>query len=38
VHFPEGANIADVSVVRDEREPLWKKAAGVGKAEPFSNN
>jgi hypothetical protein len=38
VHFAEGADIPDVSVVRNEREPLWEKPAGVGKAEPLSNN
>jgi len=38
VHFPEGADIADVSVVRDESEPLREKAAGMSEAEPLSNN
>jgi hypothetical protein len=38
VHFPEGADIADFSVVRYESESFREKTAGMGETEPLSND
>ncbi len=38
VHLPEGADIPDASVVRDESEPFREKTADMGETEPLSNN